>query len=117
MEKISLPTPPLLTHLVRNSHLLLNKLFPPIQKRIKTTIKALDVDEDGDKVKNHLQRVSMSLQRRKKETFPKSIAFTMGKRAIMRIGVLKKENKSQKTSDGLGDLHAGDCSYKKGGRG
>lgn len=39
-----------------------------------------------------------------------SSASIEGRRAIIPIGVLKRGNKSQKTSDGLDNLHAGNCS-------
>ena len=39
VERISLPAPLLLTHLVRNSHLLPSKLLSPTQRRTRTTSK------------------------------------------------------------------------------
>ena len=36
--------------------------------------------------------------------------FTIEKRAITLTNILKKRNKSQKTSNNLSDLHASDCS-------
>ena len=106
LEKISLSANLLLINLVENSHFSLNRLFPPTQKRTKTTMETLSVD--GDKAKTHLQLVSTLLQRRKKKASPKSIASIVEKKAIMPIYVLKKGNKSQKTSDGLGNLHTND---------
>ena len=107
-EKISPLTSSLLTRLVGHSHLLLSRLPPPTQKRTKTTAETLSMDRD--EVKTYLQWVSTSLQRKKKETFPKSIASIIEKRAIMPISVLKRGNKSQKTSNNLGDLYANDHS-------
>ena len=37
-------------------------------------------------------------------------ASTIGKKAIMPTGVLKRRNKSQKTSDGFDNLHISDYS-------
>lgn len=95
---------------MRNSHLLLTRLPLSTQKRTKTTIKVLNIDENGEKAKTHLQRVSTSIPKKKKKTSLTSSAFIIEKRAIILIGVLKKKNKSQKTRNGLGDLHAGDYS-------
>ena len=39
-----------------------------------------------------------------------SSASTTKRKTIMLTSILKKENKSQKTSDNLSNLHAGDCS-------
>lgn len=68
------------------------------------------MDEYGDEAKTHLQRVLTSLLKRKKKTSPKSNASIIGRRAIMPIGIFKKENRNQKTNDNLGNLYAGDCS-------
>ena len=103
VERISPPTPPLLTHLVGNRHLPLSRPSPPTRKR--TTAEALGVE--GDEAKTHLRRASMPSQRRRK-TSPKLSASTAGRRAILPTGALKRRNRSQKTSIGLGDLHVDD---------
>ena len=103
IKRISLPTPPLLTHLVENTHLPLSKLPPPTQRR--TSAEALGIERD--EAKTHLQRASMPPQRRKK-TSSKLTTSTTGRKAIMPTGVLKKRNKSQKTSIHLGNLHIND---------
>ena len=68
------------------------------------------MDKDGDEAKAHLQQVPTSLPRRKKETFSKLSASTIGKKAIMPLGILKIGDKSQETNDDLSDLHTSDCS-------
>lgn len=109
-EKISLPTLSLPTYLVGNNHLLLTRFSPSIWKRTKTTTEIFDVDKDRDKANTHLQRMSISLPKRKKETFLKSSAFTIGGKAIMPTNILKRGKKSQKTSDGHSYLYADNCS-------
>ena len=103
LKKISPPTPPVLTCLVGNSHLLFSRFLLPTQKMTKTTTEALSVEKD--KAKTHLWWVSTSLWRKKKETFLKSIAFIIEKKAIMPTSVFRRRNKSQKTSIGLSSLH------------
>ena len=76
-EKISPPTPFLLTHLVRNSHLLLSRLPPLTRRRTKTTNEVPAAIKDRDKVvaATSLQQVltpTPSKERRK--TSPKSSA-------------------------------------------
>lgn len=66
--------------------------------------------KDGNKARTHLQLVSMSLLRKKKETSPKSSASTIRRRTIIPTGILKKRNKNRKTSDNLGNLQTGDYS-------
>ena len=95
VERISLPTPLLLIHLVGNSHLLLSKLPPPTQK--STIAEPLGVE--GDKAKIHLRWASTSPQRKKRKTSPKLIVSTMP------TNVFTKGNRSQKTSISLGDLY------------
>ena len=73
-------------------------------------MEVLGIDEDGDEAKTHLWRVPMSLPRKKKEISPKSSASITGKRAIMPTGILKRRNKSQKTSDSLRNLYANNYS-------
>ena len=68
------------------------------------------MDENVDEAKNHLQQVPTSLLRKKIETSLKLSTSTAGKRAIILTVVLKRENKCQKTSNGLCNLYAGDCS-------
>ena len=105
-EGLSSLTPLLLTQLMGNNHLPLIRSPPPTQKKTKTEI--FGVDKNGDKAKTHLQQVSTSLWRRKKETSSKSIAFIVGRRAIMPTSVLRRGNKIQKTSIGLGELYVND---------
>ena len=79
---------------MRNNHLLLTRLPLPIQGKTKTIAKVLDVDEDMDKAKTHLQQVSMSLPKRKKETSPKSSASIIEKKTIIPKYVQKRGNRS-----------------------
>ena len=78
-------------------------------------MEVLGVDNNMDKAKTHLRQVPTSILKRKKETSLKLSASTAGKRAIMLTGGFKKENISQKTSDGLGNFYASDCNYREGG--
>ena len=109
VERISLPTPPLLTRLIKNSSFPLSRLPPPTQRRTKTTstevLNAEEAVEDRIMAMIFLQWMSMPLSsRRRRETSPKSSATTVTKRNIR----LPSVPKSQKTSVSLGDLHAGD---------
>ena len=76
----------------------------------QTITKVFSVDEDGDEAKTHLQQLSTSLSRRKKEIFPKLSASTIRKRPITATSICERRNKSQKTSDGFANFHASDCS-------
>ena len=49
------------------------------------------MDKDEAEGKTHLQQVSTLLSKRKKETFSKSNVSTVGRRAIISIGVLRKK--------------------------
>ena len=91
VERISLPTPPLLTHLVRNKHLPHSR--PPSPTQRKTTAEALGVK--GDEAKTHLQRTSTPPQRKEKIS-PNLSAFTAERRAILPTCALKRRNRSQK---------------------
>ena len=106
VERISLPTPPLLTYLVGNNHLLLSRLPPPTRRRTRTTKEVLStvVDEDGDEAKTLLQQVLTLFLRRKKKTSPMLNASTAEGRAISPINVLRRKSRSQKTSDSLDNL-------------
>ena len=73
------------------------------------------MDKDEDEAKTHLQWVSTSLSRKKKEISSMSSALTIGKRTIMPIGIFKRRNRSQKTSGGLGNLYVSDCNSREGG--
>ena len=92
LKALSLLTLLPLIHLIGNSHLLLTRLPPPSQRKTKT--KVFDVDKDGNKAKVYLQRVLMSLPRRKKESSPKSIAPTTERRVIMPTIVRRRRNRS-----------------------
>ena len=114
MERISPPTPPLLTRLVENSPLLLSKL-PPTRRKTRTTNKVPSAAEDeGNKIVilTPLPRVSILFPRRQEKTgiCPKSNAFTAIGKDITPTSILGIRRKSQKTSDSLGNLYAGDCS-------
>ena len=107
MERISPPTPPLLTCLVENSLLPLSRLLPP--RRTRTTSKEVLGAERANKDRvvamTLLQRVSTPpLSRRRRKISLKSSATTVTGRDIMPPSVPRR----QKTSVGLGDLHAGD---------
>lgn len=109
-KKISPPTPFWLTHLIKNSHLPLTRLFSPTQKRTQTTAEALVIDEDGDEAKTHMWQVLTLILKSTKETSPKSSTFTAAKRAIIPTNALKRKNMRQKTSDGHDELYASDFS-------
>ena len=82
VERISLPTPLLLTHLVGNNHFPLGRLPPPTQRRTKTTNEVPGAAEDRDKVVTPTTppRVSISFPQRKKGTCPKlSAIIAIGK--------------------------------------
>ena len=103
MERISPLTPLLLIHLVRNRHFPLSRLLPLTHRR--TTTEALGIA--GDEAKTHL-RWALTPSQRSKKTSSKLSASTVGRRAILPISILKRRNKSQKTSIGLGNLHVND---------
>ena len=107
VERISPPTPPLLTHLVGNNHLPLSRLPLPTRRRTRTTKEVLGtvVDGDGDEAKTPLRQVSTLLPRRKKKISPMSNASTAEGRAILPTSVLRKGTRSQKTSGSLGNLY------------
>ena len=109
MEKISPPTPPLLIHLVGNS-LPLGRLPPPTRKRTRTTNEVPGTAEDGDRVATPtpLPRVSISFAQRKGGTCPKLNAIIAIGKDITLTSILGIRKSSQKTSDSLGNLHAGD---------
>ena len=109
-EKISTPTPPLLTYLVGNSHLPLGRLPPPTRRRTKTTNEVPGAAEDGDRVATPtpLPRVSISFPRRKGRTCLKLSAITAIGKDITPTSILEIRRSSQKTSVGLGGLYAGD---------
>ena len=92
VERISLPTPPLLTHLVGNSYYSLSRLSPSTQRRTKTTAETFGVE--WDKTKTSLRQASTLTQRRTKETFLKLIVSTAGRRAIISTNVFKKRKRS-----------------------
>ena len=50
----------------------------------------------------------VNITKKKEMTPPKLIAFTTGKSVIMPTGVLKRRNRSEKTSIGLDNLHVND---------
>ena len=114
MERISPPTPPLLTRLVENSPLPLSKL-PPTQRETKTTNKvpgAAENEKDKVVTPTPLPRVSISFPKKKHRTeiYPKLNALTAIGKDITLRSVFRIQRRSQKTSDGLGKLYAGDCS-------
>lgn len=55
-----------------------------------------------------------TLLKKKKKTFLKLNTFSVKKKAITPVDILKK--KRQKTSIALSKLYAGDCSWKRGYR-
>ena len=89
-----------------NSHLLLTRLPLPTKKRTKNTMKIFGVDNNKNEAKTHLQWVPTSLLKKKKEISPKLNASTVRKKAIILAAILRRGNKSQKTSSSLGDLPA-----------
>ena len=78
-EKISLSTPPLLTHLVKNSHLPFSRLLPPTQRKTRTTNEISDVAKDKNRVvaPTPLPQLSISFLRRKRRTLPKLSTITV----------------------------------------
>ena len=114
VERISPPTPLLLTRLVKNSLLLLSKL-PPTQRRTKTTNEVPGTTEnERDKVviPTPLPRVLISFPRRMEKTgiCPRLNALTIIGKDITPRSIIRIRKRGQKTRDGLGNLHAGDCS-------
>ena len=73
-------------------------------------MEVFSVDENRDKAKTHLQQMLTSLPKSKKKTSLNSNTSTIEKRTIMLTNILRKRNKSQKTSKNLGNLHVSDCS-------
>ena len=110
VERISPPTPPLLTYLVGNSHLPLGRLPPPTRGRTRTTNEVPGTAEDGDMLvmATPLPWVSISFPQKKGGTCPKSGAITAIRKNITPTSILGTQRSSQKTSVGLGNLHAGD---------
>ena len=110
-ERISPPTPPLLTHLVKNSHLLLSRLSPPTPRRNRTTNKVPGAAEDKDRVVTPtlLSQVSISFPRRR-GTSPKSSAITAIGKDITLTSIHGIRKRSPKTSDNFDNLYARDCS-------
>ena len=107
MEKISPPTPPLLTRLVENSLLSFSRLLPP--RRTRTTSKEVLGVERANKDKivamTLLQRVSpLPPSKRRRKISLKSSATTVIGRDITPLSVPRR----QKTSVGLDNLYAGD---------
>ena len=113
VERIYPPSPSLLILLVENSPLLFSRLPLPTQRRIKTTNKVFGAAEDGiDSVETStpLSPLSILFPRKKGKTCPMSSAITAIGKDIISASVFGIQRRSQKTSDSLGNLHAGDCS-------
>ena len=114
VERISPPTPPLLTRLVENSPLPHIKLSPT-RKSNRTTNEVPSAAEDkGNKVVTPtlVPRVSILFPQKKERTgtCPKLNALTVIEKDITPGSVLRIRKRGQKTSDCFGNLHAGDCS-------
>ena len=101
LDRISPPTSPLLTHLIRSSHLSLSKLLPLTRKKTLNTTKILGIGKHVSEAKIYLHRVPTSLPRKKKKTFPKLCASTIRRKIIMLTSFLRR-GKSQITSVSLG---------------
>ena len=116
VERISLPTSSLLTHLVENNYLPLSRLPPPTRRRTRITSKEVcgtkRADKDRVRAMNLLQRVSTSApSRRSWKISPKSRATTVNGRDITPPSIPR----DQKTSVGLGNLHANDWDQRGDG--
>ena len=109
VERISPPTPFLLTHLVENSSLPLSRLPLPIRRRTKTTSKevlgAEGADKDRAAAMTLLQRMlTLAPSREKWKMFSKSSTTTVTGRDITPPSV----SRGQKTNVSFGNIHAGD---------
>ena len=101
----------LLTHLVGNNYLLLSRLPPPIPRRTRITNEIPGIAQDRNRVVTPTPLSQMSIFfRRKRGTFLQSSAITAIGKNITTTSVFGIQKRGQKTSDGLGKLHAGDCS-------
>lgn len=87
--------------------------FSP-SKKIKATkeVFGTTVGENKVKTKTSLERVSKPLPKKKTRTAFTSNIFSVKKKAIIPIDILRK--KSQKTNISLGNLHANNYSWKRG---
>lgn len=87
-----------------------NNYFPPSRKKIKATKKVFGttVGESKVETKTPLERVSRPLPKKKTKTSLTSNIFSVKRKAIIPIDILRK--KSQNTSISLGNLHANNCS-------
>ena len=109
IERISPSSPPLLTHLVRNSHLPLSKLSLPIRRKTKINNKVSGAVEDEDRVAIPLPRVSMPASSKGKwKISPKLSVTTVIERGIIPTSAFGTQKRSQKTIISLGKLHASD---------
>ena len=88
------------------------QLSLPTPRKTKTTNEVTGVVKDKNRIVNLtlLPQVLILFLRKKKGTFPKLSIITVIRKNITPTSVLGIQWKRQKTSDGLGNLHAGDCS-------
>ena len=106
-ERISPPTPPLLIYLVENSHFLLSRLSPPT---LRKTVPGVAENNNRVVTSTFLPQKLILFPKKKGGTCPKSSAITVIEKDITLTSVFEIRKRSQKTSDSLSNLHAGDYS-------
>lgn len=94
---------------MKSNNFLVTRARPKKTKTIKEVLDAIK-NKNKDKATTPLQQVLTSFLIRNKKTSPTLNASSAEKKAITLTNALKKRSKNQKTSIGIKNLYARNCS-------
>lgn len=99
----------MLTYLIKNNNFLSIRIKPTKKIRTNQKVFGIMVNQNKDKAKTLLQKVLISLPKRKKKISFILNTFILLKKAIILTSVFRKVTKSQIASVSLGNFHTSDC--------